>query len=82
MFYDGLGYLIAYTIAIARDDDVLRELAFKRICTLYHGEDGVPDRKTIERVLSEVQEIMIFMKAATSKNRADPKILGDIASLP
>lgn len=62
----GLACCVAYSIGIARADEHLMDLAFESLGGLY---------ETDERLLGAIRDIdrlVVFMKAATSKNRTDP----------
>ena len=66
---DAAAYLIGLAIGIARDDDFLMEFCgteVKRILT----EQGIPMREAI----GELESVVIFMKAAASKNRVAGKL--------
>ncbi len=62
----GLGCNIAYAIGIARADEHLLEIAFESFQALY------PDEETLLGVIRDIDRVVVFMKAATSKNRTDP----------
>lgn len=62
----GLGCNIAYAIGIARADEHLMEIAFESFGVLY------PDEATLLGVIRDIDRVVVFMKAATSKNRTDP----------
>lgn len=62
----GLGCNIAYAIGIARADEQLMDIAFASFGMLY------PDESTLLGVIRDVDRVVVFMKAATSKNRTDP----------
>ncbi|MGQ9832157.1 MAG: hypothetical protein ACUVQI_11400 [Thermochromatium sp.] len=53
-------------IGIARADENLMELAFESLTRHY------PDDKTLLGVIRDIDRVVVFMKAATSKNRTDP----------
>ncbi|MDX9765806.1 MAG: hypothetical protein RBT51_00535 [Ectothiorhodospiraceae bacterium] len=65
---------IAYAIGIARNDHVLMDLAFESINGL------VPDDDALKGVIRDIDRVVIFMKAATSKNRTDPVIIRHLDS--
>lgn len=74
-YHPCLASYIAYAIGIARMDTDLMELAFGYIKEQYpEYEDAVSRIRDIDRVV-------IFMKAATSKNRTDPTLFKHIRSL-
>lgn len=62
----GLGSNIAYAIGIARADEHLMGVAFDSLVTLYQ------DDATLLGVIRDIDRVVVFMKAATSKNRTDP----------
>ncbi|WP_295408627.1 hypothetical protein [uncultured Thiocystis sp.] len=62
----GLGCNIAYAIGIARADEHLMDIAFESFGKLYPQED------TLLGVIRDIDRVVVFMKAATSKNRTDP----------
>lgn len=57
---------IAYAIGIARADEYLMDLAFESLSTHYQ------DDHTLLGVIRDIDRVVVFMKAATSKNRTDP----------
>jgi hypothetical protein len=65
---------IAYAIGIARNDETLMDLAFSSISA------ALEDDETIKGVIRDVDRVVIFMKAATSKNRTDPVIIRHLKS--
>ena len=65
---------IAYALGIARNDEALMDLAFDSISAL------LPDDETLKGVIRDIDRVVIFMKAATSKNRSDPVILRHLKS--
>ncbi|EXJ15416.1 hypothetical protein [Imhoffiella purpurea] len=62
----GLACNIALAIGIARADEHLMEIAFESLKTLY------ADSQTLLGVVRDIDRVVVFMKAATSKNRTDP----------
>lgn len=64
--HPGLACNIAYAIGIARVDEHLLEVAFESLSKLYL-EDG-----RLLGVIRDIDRVVVFMKAATSKNRTDP----------
>ncbi len=64
----GLACYTSLAIGIARADKILIELSFKRIATLHSEEE-------LTGVIRDIDRVVIFMKAATSKNRTDPIII-------
>lgn len=65
----GLACYIAYAIGIARNDEDLMDIAFASISGS-HTED-----EQLKGVIRDIDRVVIFMKAATSKNRTDPIII-------
>jgi alkylhydroperoxidase family enzyme len=66
--HPGVACYIAYAIGIARRDEDLMDLAHKSIKTMHASDD------TYRGVIRDIDRVVIFMKAATSKNRTDPVI--------
>jgi AhpD family alkylhydroperoxidase len=64
--HPGLACNIAYAVGIARADENLMELAFESLRNLY------PDDEILLGVIRDIDRVVVFMKAATSKNRTDP----------
>jgi hypothetical protein len=64
-----LASYIAYAIGIARNDPDLMDIAFHAI------GDAQGDDETLKGVIRDIDRVVIFMKAATSKNRTDPVII-------
>ena len=64
--HPGLACNVAYAIGIARADENLMEIAFESLKTLYQ------DPQTLLGVIRDIDRVVVFMKAATSKNRTDP----------
>ncbi len=64
--HPALGCNIAYAVGIARADEHLMEIAFESLRTLY------PEDATLLGVVRDIDRVVVFMKAATSKNRTDP----------
>ncbi|QIK37827.1 hypothetical protein GWK36_07345 [Caldichromatium japonicum] len=62
----GIACNIAYAIGIARADEPLMELTFESLSRQY------PDQQTLLGVIRDIDRVVVFMKAATSKNRTDP----------
>ncbi|MCU0835395.1 MAG: hypothetical protein MUC77_13340 [Chromatiaceae bacterium] len=69
-----VGCFIAYAVGIARNDEALMDLAFGSI------SKGFPDDETLKGVIRDIDRVVIFMKAATSKNRTDPIIIRQLSS--
>ena len=62
-------YLIGLAIGMARDDDFLIQLCGREVNKLLE-ERGIDPRLAI----GELESVVIFMKAAASKNRIVPKV--------
>jgi hypothetical protein len=62
----GLACNIAYAIGIARADEHLMGVAFKSLTILF------PEENTLLGAIRDIDRVVVFMKAATSKNRTDP----------
>ena len=65
---------IAYAVGIARNDQTLMNLAFGSI------SESIEDDETLKGVIRDIDRVVIFMKAATSKNRSDPVIIRQLSS--
>lgn len=70
--YPGLACYVAYAIGIARHDEVLMTLAFGSISA------KIDDNAMLLGVVRDIDRLVVFMKAATSKNRTDPIILAQL----
>ena len=66
--HPGLACYVAYAIGIARHDQVLMDLAFGSISA------SNEDKEELLGVVRDIDRLVVFMKAATSKNRTDPII--------
>ena len=64
-----LACFIAYAIGIARMDEALMDVAFASI------SDSEADTGRLKGIIRDIDRVVIFMKAATSKNRTDPIIV-------
>jgi hypothetical protein len=69
-----LACYIAYTIGIARKDEDLMDLAFASI------SNAEADGERLNGIIRDIDRVVIFMKAATSKNRTDPVIIRHLKS--
>jgi len=67
--HSGLASYIAYAIGIARHDKNLMDHAFGSISAF------VEDDSRLKGIIRDIDGVVIFMKAATSKNRSDPAII-------
>jgi len=72
--HPGLACYLAYAIGIARHDKHLMDLAFESISSA-NEDDG-----RLKGIIRDIDGVVIFMKAATSKNRSDPSILSHLKS--
>lgn len=70
----GLACHTAYAIGIARNDTDLMELAFGSICARGHRPEQIAG------IVRDIDRVVVFMKAATSKNRTDPVIRNHLVS--
>ena len=70
----GLACYIAYAIGIARDDKNLMDHAFATI------SESVESEHRLKGIIRDIDGVVIFMKAATSKNRSDPIIIKHLKS--
>lgn len=64
-----LPYLIGLAIGIARDDEFLIQFCGKEVTDILTAQ-GIPTREAI----GELETVVIFMKAAASKNRVVSKV--------
>lgn len=64
-----LPYLIGLSVGIARDDEFLIEFCGKEVCKVL-SSNNIDSRAAI----GELESVVIFMKAATSKNRIVDRI--------
>jgi hypothetical protein len=69
-----LACYIAYSLGIARNDEDLMDLAFESISNS-ERDDGM-----LKGIIRDIDRVVIFMKAATSKNRTDPIIIRHLES--
>ncbi len=67
------GYL-AYAVGIARNDKSLMDHAFTSISA------SIENNNRLKGVIRDIDGVVIFMKAATSKNRSDPTIINNLRS--
>lgn len=70
----GLASYIAYAVGIARDDKNLMNEAFDSISA------SIDDNDRLKGVIRDIDSVVVFMKAATSKNRSDGIIIGHLQS--
>jgi hypothetical protein len=69
-----LSAYLAYAVGIARKDSKLMNCAFDNISA------GIDNNDRLKGVIRDIDGVVIFMKAATSKNRSDAIILAQLAS--
>jgi AhpD family alkylhydroperoxidase len=67
--HPGLAGYLAYAIGIARHDKNLMDHAFGYISA------SIEDNSRLKGIIRDIDGVVIFMKAATSKNRSDPSII-------
>ncbi len=72
--HPGLACYLGYAIGIARHDRHLMDLAFESISS------GNEDNERLRGIIRDIDGVVIFMKAATSKNRSDSTILNHLKS--
>ena len=72
--HPGLACYLAYAVGIARHDKHLMDLAFQSISSAHE------DNERLKGIIRDIDGVVIFMKAATSKNRSDPTILSHLKS--
>ncbi|MEJ2108054.1 MAG: hypothetical protein P8X48_12135 [Acidiferrobacteraceae bacterium] len=70
----GLASYIAYAVGIARDDKNLMNQAFDTISA------SIEDNDRLKGTIRDIDSVVVFMKAATSKNRSDGIIIGHLQS--
>ncbi len=72
--HSGLACYLAYAIGIARHDKSLMDHAFGSI------SEFVEDDNRLKGIIRDIDGVVVFMKAATSKNRSDPTIINHLKS--
>lgn len=72
--HSGLAYYLAYAIGIARNDRNLMDHTFESI------SETVENDKRLKGIIRDIDGVVIFMKAATSKNRSDSTIIKHLKS--
>ena len=70
----GLANYLAYGVGIARHDKNLMDLAFASI------SESIEDNQRLKGVIRDIDGVVVFMKAATSKNRSDSTIIHNLRS--
>ena len=72
--HPGLASYLAYAIGIARNDKNLMDYAFEHISGFVKEDD------MLKGIIRDIDGVVIFMKAATSKNRSDSTIIKHLKS--
>ena len=67
-----LASYLAYAVGIARNDKNLMNQAFTCI------SETIEDNDRLKGVIRDIDGVVIFMKAATSKNRSDSTIINNL----
>lgn len=74
MHHPCLASFIAYAVGIARNDKNLMNNAFTSISA------SIEDNNRLKGVIRDIDGVVVFMKAATSKNRSDSTIIANLKS--
>ena len=72
--HEGLASYLAYAVGIARNDKSLMDHAFASISA------SIEDNIRLKGVIRDIDGVVVFMKAATSKNRSDSTIISNLRS--
>lgn len=72
--HPGLASYLAYAVGIARHDKSLMNYAFDLI------SESIKDNNRLRGVIRDIDGVVVFMKAATSKNRSDSTIINNLRS--
>lgn len=72
--HPGLASYLAYAVGIARHDKSLMNYAFDLI------SESIKDNDRLRGVVRDIDGVVVFMKAATSKNRSDSTIINNLRS--
>lgn len=72
--HNDLTSYLAYAVGIARNDKSLMNHAFASIST------SIEDNERLKGVIRDIDGVVVFMKAATSKNRSDATIISNLLS--
>jgi len=72
--HNGLASYLAYAVGIARNDKNLMNHAFTSISA------SIEDNNRLRGVIRDIDGVVVFMKAATSKNRSDSTIISNLRS--
>lgn len=73
--HPGLADAVGYAVGIARADKDLMDLSFKVIADRYS------EPEQLLGVIRDIDRLVVFMKAATSKNRTDPIVRDQLAGM-
>lgn len=65
---------VAYAVGIARDDEALMDFIFPHLSQAY------PDSRALDGVIRDMARVVVFMKAATTKNRVMGRIKRHLVS--
>jgi len=68
----GLSSYLAYAVGIARNDKHLMDHVFASISA------SIADNNRLKGVIRDIDGVVVFMKAATSKNRSDSTIISNL----
>lgn len=72
--HKGLADYLAYAVGIARNDKALMDSAFESISA------SIEDNQRLKGIVRDIDGVVVFMKAATSKNRSDSTIISQLKS--
>lgn len=72
--HPGLASYLAYAVGIARHDKNLIDKAFASISA------STSDNQRLKCIIRDIDGVVVFMKAATSKNRSDSTIINNLRS--
>lgn len=72
--HPGLACYLAYAVGIARNDSNLMNHAFSSM------SKAIEDNDRLRGVIRDIDGVVVFMKAATSKNRSDETIISNLKS--
>lgn len=74
LHHPSLACYLAYAVGIARHDANLMDHAFASLSA------SIEDNNRLKGVIRDIDGVVVFMKAATSKNRSDPTIINNLKS--
>ena len=69
-----LASYLAYAVGIARNDKSLMDFAFESI------SESIESNDRLKGIVRDIDGVVVFMKAATSKNRSDSAIISNLRS--